>query len=175
MKHQLSKAFFILDNAPKHIIAGAVFVITLGALVPSWLNYDIIARDRAHLYVPVTKLLLQGRFHEALFGSYNPLFPLPLYEFFISVVARFSGLSLETSGRLVAVMAFVGGSFGIYIDTFLIAKDRSYALLSVILYLSNKQLLKNSVDCLKESLLVGIIIWGNCFIIWGLISNRKAV
>jgi hypothetical protein len=160
-----------IEHLPQPYITGGVLCLAVIALIPGWTNYDIIARDGAHLYVPVATLLLEGRFHEALFGSYQPLFPLPLYETLIFVLSKISGLVPETAGRLISASCYVLGSLGMYKATEQLLKDRIMALLSVLFFLANKQLLHNSVDCLKESLLVCIIIWGNYFILKGIVSQ----
>lgn len=163
----------MLDRLSSLSLLAGVCLGAMLALVPAWLNYDIIARDGAHLYVPVATLLLEGRVHEALYGPYHPLFPLPLYEVLIFAVAKFSGLAPETSGRLVSAVSFVLGAIGMYKVAELLLKNRTAALMSVLLYISNKQLLENSVDCLKESLLVCIIIWGNYCILEGIARSPR--
>jgi hypothetical protein len=162
-----------IEGFPQYSLMSIVFLVSIVALIPAWMNYDIIARDGAHLYVPVATLFLEGRFHEALFGPLRPLFPLPLYEFLIFVVAKISGLPPEISGRLVSAGSFVLGSVGIFRVSELLLKNREMALLSVLFYLSNKQLLSNSVDCLKEALFVCIIIWGNFFVLMAIVSQQK--
>ncbi len=172
-KTKLLKINETLNGYPDYIIIGIVFFISILALIPAWINYDIISMDGAVFYVPVARLFLEGNFHEALYGKLEPLFPLPLYELLIFITAKMTGFSLETSGRLVASGAYVLGSIGIYKITKEIANNRVTALISVLFYLSNRKLLEYSVDCLKESLLICIILWANFLIIKGMSSSRR--
>lgn len=166
---------YTINDLPNNAIQGAVFLICILSLLPSWMNYDIIARDGAHHYVPVAQLILEGRYYDILFGPYNAQYPLPLYEVLISLVARISGLGLETSGRLVSAMCYTIGCLGIYKLTELVSQNRFISILGVVLYISNPELLNVSVDCLKESLLVCLVIWGNYYILKGILSNRKVL
>jgi len=161
-----------LEQLSPQVLCGTVFILSTLALIPIWAHYDIVARDGAHLYIPVAKLFLEGRFHEALYGTYKPIFPLPLYEFSIFLMAKTTGFDLELSGRLVSALSFVLGSLGVYKVTELIFKNRLTALLSVLFFISNGELLDRSVDCLKESLLVCLVVWGNYYILKGIYSER---
>jgi len=161
-----------IEQTPSVKMALAVLLIGLLAIIPAWMNYDIIARDAVKLYVPVANMFMQGRFHDAIWGPLGPLV-LPLYEFLIFVVAKISDLDLETSGRLISAFSFVLGTLGIYKATEVIFKDRVVALISVLFFISNRELLWRSVDCLKESLLVCLVIWGNYFILRWSYNARK--
>lgn len=172
-KTRLMKITDALNGYPDCILTGAVFFVSILALIPAWVNYDIISMDGAVLYVPVAKLFLEGNFYEALYGKLEPLFPLPLYEFLIFMTAKITGFSLETSSRLVASSAYVLGSIGIYKITKEIANNKIAALISVLFYLSNRKLLEYSVDCLKESLLICLILWANFLIIKGINSTGR--
>jgi hypothetical protein len=88
-------------------------------------------------------------------------------------MAKTTGFDLELSGKLVSSLSFVLGSFGIYKVTELIFQNRSMALLSVIFFISNRELLDRSVDCLKESMLVCLVVWGNYLILKGIYSERR--
>jgi hypothetical protein len=162
-----------LNGYPDYILMVLVFSISILALIPAWINYDIISTDGVYFYIPVVKLFLKGNFHEALYGKLEPLFPLPLYEFLIFITVKITGFSLETSSRLVASSAYVIGSVGIYKFTKEIANNRATALISVLLYLSHRKLLEYSVDCLKESLLICLILWANFLIIKGINSTDR--
>ncbi len=172
-KTRLMKITDALNGYPDCILTGAAFFVSILALIPAWVNYDIISTDGVYFYIPVAKLFLNGNFHEALYGKLEPLFPLPLYEFLIFMTAKITGFSLETSSRLVASSAYVLGSIGIYKITKEIANNKIVALLSVLFYLSNRKLLEYSVDCLKESLLVCLILWANFLIIKGINSTGR--
>jgi hypothetical protein len=150
-----------------------VFFLSVLALIPAWINYDIISMDGVMLYIPVARLFLEGNFYEALYGKYISLFPLPLYETLIFITAKITGLGLETSGRLVAAAAYVLGSIGMYRFSETVFKNRFTALISVLFYLSHRKLLEYSVDCLKESLLVCIILWASYSIFKGVESSSK--
>ena len=130
------------------------------ALVPSWLNYDIIANDGAFQYIPVAELFLQGRFKDAFLTPQLPLFPLA-----IAGVSALTGLDPELSGRMVAAIAFIIAALGVYRLGMLTTKQRWMALLAVLFMITNRELVEDSVDCLKESLLMAFILWGNVFIL----------
>ena len=172
-KTKLLKISDTLNGYPDYIMIGIVFFISILALLPAWINYDIISTDGVYFYIPVARLFLEGNFHEALYGKLEPLFPLPLYEILIFITAKITGFSLETSSRLVASSAYVLGSIGIYKITKQIANNRITALISVLFYLSNRKLLEYSVDCLKESLLICLILWANFLIIKGINSSSR--
>ena len=164
MQNKLTDLINTIEKISSVKMTGVVLLIGLATIIPAWMNYDIIARDAIKLYVPVADMFLQGRFHDAIWGSLAPLF-IPLYEFLIFFVAKASGLGLETSGRLISAVSFVLGVLGIYKVTEVIFKDRIVALISVLFFISNRELLWRSVDCLKESLLVCLVLWGNYFIL----------
>ena len=127
-----------IEGVPPQFIVGAILILSILALIPIWINFDIISPDSVRRYLPVAQLFLEGRFHDALYGPHQPIFPLPLYEFSVFLMAKTTGFDLELSGRLVSSLSFVLGSFGIYKVTELIFKNRSMALLSVIFFISNK-------------------------------------
>ena len=152
--------------------AWLVLVMSICAILPAWINYDIISRDGAHLYIPVAKMFLNGEFHEAIFSPLRPLF-LPLYEFLVFLMAKLTGLGLETSGRLVSAISFLFAAAGLYRVAHILFQNRIISFLSVLLLIANRELLKCSVDCLKESLLVALVIWGNYFILRGISSEKR--
>jgi len=130
------------------------------ALLPSWLHYDIIANDGAFQYIPVAELFLQGRFHDAFLTPQLPLFPLA-----IAGMSALTGMDPELSGRMVAAIAFIIAALGLYRIGMLTTRRRWVALLAVLFLITNRDLVDNSVDCLKESLLLAFILWGNFFIL----------
>ncbi|MFY9167958.1 MAG: hypothetical protein WAP09_06735 [Desulfomonilia bacterium] len=162
----------IWDKTTSRHDAWVVFAISVCAILPAWLNYDIIARDGAHLYVPVAKMFLNGEFQEAVFSPLRPLV-LPLYEFLVFLMAKVTGFGLETSGRLVSVISFLFAAVGIYKVADILFHDRAVSFLSVVMLLANRELITCSVDCLKESLLVALVIWGNYFMLKGISSDAK--
>ena len=162
-----------LSGFPGYQMAGFVLLLSICAILPAWMNYDIIARDGAGLYIPVARCFLDGRFSEA--QKYVPIFPLPLYETLIFVTAKLSGLTLEVSGRLVSAVSFCAGAVGIYKLTEALFKNRLAGLISVLFYLSHRKLLGYSVDCLKESLFVCMILWANFLVVKGINSNWKSI
>jgi len=149
-------------------IALLVVLASCLALIPSWLNYDIIANDGAFQYIPVAELFLQGHFREALLTPQLPLFPLA-----IAGVSALTGLDLELSGRLVAAMAFIIAALGIYRLGMLTTRQRWAALLAVLFLITNRELVEDSVDCLKESLLAAFIVWGNVYVLRWVEERRR--
>ena len=172
-----SKAVISITGIKEKVLsmqdAWLVLAISICAILPAWINYDIISRDGAHLYIPVAKMFLNGEFKEAILSPLRPLF-LPLYEFLVFLMARLTGLGLETSGRLVSVISFLFAAAGLYKVTHILFQNRAVSYLSVLLLIANRELLKCSVDCLKESLLVALVIWGNYFILKGIFSEKRA-
>ena len=144
------------------------WLVTIAAglsLVPIWLNYDIISTDGAFQYIPTAAHFLHGRFLEG-FARPQPLFPL-----LIAGVSWVTGFGPELSGRLVSAAAFILACLGMFRLGELIFHDRWAALLAVVFLMANRELAENSVDCLKESLLVCCVLWGNYFVLKGL-DNR---
>ena len=162
----------IPDRIPLGYDLWIVLLLSTGALVPAWFSYDIISRDGAHLYIPVARLFLEGKHLEAIFGPLKPLL-LPLYEFLIFFLSRISGIGLETSGRLISSASFVIGALGLYKICNLLFKDRVISFISILFFISNRDLLSRSVDCLKESLLVCLILWANYLVLKGLSSPAR--
>ncbi len=139
------------------------------ALLPAWLNYDIISRDGAFQYVPLAQVFLEGRFLEGLLGEVDPFFPL-----IIAGIARLTGLEPELSGRIASYLAFVLTAVGMYKVGEILFRDRMVSLLAVLFLITNRQLVDRSIDCLKESLLLCCIIWGNYLVLKGISSiDRK--
>lgn len=137
------------------------------ALLPSWLHYDIIANDGAFLYIPVAELFLQGRLQEAFLAPQLPLFPL-----LIAGVSAFTGMDPELSGRMIAAAAFAIAALGLYRLGMLLFRQRWVALLAVLFMITNRELVDCSVDCLKESLLTALIIWGTYHILRWIDEHR---
>jgi hypothetical protein len=148
-----------------------VFFMSIFALIPAWINYDVIALDGARLYVPIAKSICQRTF-SSFDGSW---FPLPLYENLICCLSKFSGLNFETSGRLISSVFYVIAAMGLYRLTLVLSGEKIVGLLSIIFFIANRQLLQCSVDVLKESMLVALIIWGNYFIYVALKSSGDKV
>jgi len=163
---------FSIDTMSETGVVGFIIVSCVLALIPEWLNYDILSRDGASLYIPVAKLLLEGRVHDALFGVYKPGI-IPLYEMSIALISFVTPFDLETSGRLVSVFFFIVGAVGIYKATRIICSDRLAALLSFLFYLSSRDSLEYSTDCLKETLLVAIVVWGNYFLLQAMYAHKQ--
>jgi len=150
----------VSEDRPAFSTALLVVLASVLALAPSWINYDIIANDGAFQYIPVAELFLQGRFRDALLTPQLPLFPLA-----IAGMSFITGLDPELSGRLVAALAFIVAALGIYRLGMLTAGQRRVALLAVLFLVTNRELVQDSVDCLKESLLAALIVWGNVWIL----------
>lgn len=151
-----------IDSWPSYRITWMVLAVAFLALLPAWLNYDIISRDGAFQYIPTASLFLEGRFLDGLARPQLPLFPLLLAGF-----SKVLGLDLETSGRLISALGFILACLGIYKVSEFIFKNRLVALLSVLFLISNRELIDRSVDCLKESLLLSFVLWGNYLILKG--------
>ena len=153
--------------------AYAVLIVSALALAPAWINYDIISNDGASYYLPITELLREGKFLENIHSGLRPLI-VPLYEILIAVTATITGLGLETSGRLVSAVCFLLAAVGMYKTADVLFRNRAISFVSVLLLLANRELLECSVDCLKESLLAALVIWGNFFMLKGLPVQGRA-
>lgn len=151
-----------VDSIAPNTMTWLVSAVAGLSLVPIWLNYDIISTDGAFQYIPTALLFLQGWFLEG-FARPQPFFPL-----LIAGVSWVTGFEPELSGRLISAFAFILAVLGIFKLSELIFHDRWVALLAVVFLAANRELAENSVDCLKESLLVCCVIWGNYFILKGL-------
>ena len=138
------------------------------ALLPAWLNYDIISRDGAFQYAPLAQMFLEARFHEGLTGEVDPFFPL-----IIAGIAWLTGFEPELSGRIASYLAYVLTAMGMYKVGELLFRDRKVSLLAVLFLITNRQLVDRSIDCLKESLLLCCIIWGSYLVLKGISSIDK--
>jgi hypothetical protein len=136
-----------------------VFLMSILALIPAWINYDVIALDGANYYIPIARLICEGTFS----GYDGSWFPLPLYENLICCLSRFSGFYFETSGRLISSVFYMIAAMGLYRFSLALSGEKIVGLLSVMFFIANRQLLQCSVDVLKESMLIALIIWGNYF------------
>ncbi|MBN2298548.1 MAG: hypothetical protein JXM72_08135 [Deltaproteobacteria bacterium] len=133
------------------------------ALLPAWMNYDIISRDGAFQYVPAARVFLEGNFHEGFLRRELPLFPL-----IMAFIAKITGFDLELSGRLASYLAYVLAAIGMFKLSEVVFKNRVIALLAVLFLITNRHFVDRSIDCLKESLLICCIIWGNYLILKGI-------
>jgi hypothetical protein len=149
--------------SPEVIDIPLVGLCAVLALVPAWLNYDIISKDGAFQYVPMARAFLAGSFRDTLLG--NP--QLPLFPLVMAGVAKLTGLSLELSGRVVSALGYVMAAMGMYAMSRLLFRGRAVALLASLFLAANAELMQCSVDCLKESLLLCLVIGGNCLAIAG--------
>jgi hypothetical protein len=148
-----------------------VFLMSILALIPAWINYDVIALDGANYYIPIARSICEGTFS----GYDGSWFPLPLYENLICCLSRFSGFDFETSGRLISSVFYVIAAMGLYRFALALSSEKIVGLLSIIFFIANRQLLQCSVDVLKESMLVALIIWGNFFVYKALKSSGDKI
>ena len=158
---------FIERVSQAWIIVFIIFV-SLISLVPSWLQYDIISNDGAFQYIPVAELYLKGAFLEALTQKQLPIFPILLALF-----SWFTGFDLEMSGRLISVISFCLAAIGLFKLTTFVHPSRIAGLIAVLFMITSRVLLNCSVDCLKESLLLSIVIWANYLIILGIGKEQE--
>lgn len=158
---------FIEKVSQAWIIVFIIFV-SLISLIPSWRQYDIISNDGAFQYIPVAELYLKGAFIEALTQKQLPLFPMLLALF-----SWLTGLDLEMSGRLISVISFCLAAIGLFKLTTFVYPSRIAGLIAVLFMITSRVLLNCSVDCLKESLLLSIVIWANYLIIIGTGNEQK--
>jgi len=150
------------DSVSTHTMMWMMSAAAFLSLLPLWLHYDIISPDGAFQYIPTARLFLEGCFFEG-FARPQPLFPL-----LIAGVSWATGAGPELAGRLISAGAFIIAALGMFKLGELIFHDRWTALISVLFLITNRELAEDSVDCLKESLLVACILWGNFFVLKGL-------
>jgi hypothetical protein len=158
----------LLERVPQGWIFIFIIFASLISLIPSWLQYDIISNDGAFQYIPVAELYLRGAFNEALSQKQLPLFPMLLALF-----SWLSGLDLEMSGRLISVISFCLAAIGLFKLATYIQPSRIAGLIAVLFMITSRVLLYCSVDCLKESLLLCIVIWANYLILLGMGNEQK--
>ncbi len=158
-----------IESVPEAILFLLLGVVAFLALLPAWLNYDIVSRDGALQYIPIARLFLEQKFHDALFNNVQ----LPLFPLIIAGVSKVTGLSLEMSGRVTSYIAYIIAALGMFRMTEFLFKNRFVALLAFLFLITNRQLIIRSVDCLKESLFLCCIIWGNYLILKGISSAAK--
>jgi len=163
MTLQIQKVHSISSGMMVWIASAAAFL----SIIPIWLNYDIISPDGAFQYIPTARFFLEGNFLAGL-SQPQPFFPL--------LIAGFSwvtGINPELSGRLLSAGAFILAALGMLKLTELIFHDKWIALIAVLFLITNRELAEDSVDCLKESLLVGCILWGNYLVLKGIVVPDK--
>jgi len=124
-----------MEDRPAWQISFLVLVVSMLALLPAWLHYDIISRDGAFQYIPVARLFLDGNIVGALSRP-----QLPLYPMLMAALSWITGVDLELSGRLISGLSFILASLGLYKVTELVFKDRWASLLAVLFLISNKEL-----------------------------------
>jgi len=133
------------------------------ALLPAWMNYDIISRDGAFQYIPAARVFLEGNILQGFLRPQLPLFPM-----IMAVVAKITGFDLEMSGRVVSYLAYILAAIGMFKVGEVVFKNRLISLVAVLFLITNRQYVDRSIDCLKESLLICCIVWGNYFILKGI-------
>lgn len=133
------------------------------ALLPAWLHFDTISRDGAFQYVPMARQILDGELKDVVLN--NP--QLPLFPMLLAGASKLTGLDPGMSGRLISVASLLLAAMGLFQLTAFLFKKNSVAFIAVFFMLTNRQLVLRSVDCLKESLLIACIIWGNYLIVKG--------
>lgn len=158
-----------IEHIPQTAIFALLGVVAFLALLPAWVHYDVISMDGAFQYVPMARLFLEQKFYDVLVN--NP--QLPLFPLIIAGVSKFTSLDLEMSGRIVSYMAYIVAALGIFKMTDFLYKNRFIALLAFLFLITNRQLINRSIDCLKESLFLCFIIWGNYLILEGISSATK--
>ncbi|HEY9160034.1 MAG TPA: hypothetical protein VIS94_02965 [Desulfomonilia bacterium] len=158
-----------IDRIPLGWICLFIIPACLISLAPSWYQYDIISMDGAFQYIPVAELYLNGTFIEALMQKQLPLFPMLLALF-----SWITGFDLEMSGRLISIISFCIAAIGLFRLTVFVNSSRISGLIAVLFMITSRVLLYCSVDCLKESLLLCIIIWANYLILSGTSSEKKS-
>lgn len=158
-----------IELIPRGVLCVLLAFAAFLALLPSWLNYDIISRDGAFQYVPIARLFLEQKFHDALVNNAQ----LPLFPLIIASVSKLTGLSLEMSGRVTSYLAYIVAALGMFKMADFLFKNRFIALLAFLFLITNRQLINRSIDCLKESLFLCCVIWGNYLIFKGISSAAK--
>ncbi len=151
-----------VDSISPNVMMWIVSAVAVLSLLPIWLNYDIISPDGAFQYIPTARFFLEGNFLAGL-SQPQPLFPL-----LIAGVSWMTGFNPELAGRMLSAGAFILAALGMFKLSELIFHDKWIALIAVLFLITNRELVENSVDCLKESLLVGCILWGNYFVLKGI-------
>lgn len=159
-----------IDRIPLSWICLFIILACLISLAPSWYQYDIISMDGAFQYIPVAELYLNGAFIEALTQKQLPLFPMLLALF-----SWITSFDLEMSGRLISVISFCIAAIGLFRVTVFVNSSRISGLIAVLFMITSRVLLYCSVDCLKESLLLCIIIWANYLILIGTSNEKKVI
>jgi hypothetical protein len=144
-----------------------VLLISSISLIPSWIHYDIIANDGAFWYIPLAKMYLNGKFLDTL-----PL-ELPVYPMLLAGISYLTGFNIELVGRILSAIFFVLSALGLFKLTQAVFKCKSAALIGVIFMITNRDLLDLSVDCLKETLVLCLIIWATYFMAYWLLISRN--
>ena len=148
-----------LNKLSEKIVLLIVFMMSLGALIPAWLNFDIISRDGAFVYIPVADLYLQGKYVEAMSSE------LPLYPMMLAFFSSISSLDLEMTGRIMSAVFFILSAIGLYCLASSVFKSRIISIISVFLMITNRVLFGVDVDCLKETFVISIAVWANYFMV----------
>lgn len=158
-----------LDSISWVGMTAVIFVLAILAIIPAWINYDIIARDGAFQYIPTAKLFYEGNLTQAMSQQQLPFFP-----FAIAIFSLITGVGFEMSGRIVAALAYVIAAFGIFKAGSMICGNRLCGFLSLLFFITNWVVVSTSVDCLQESLQLAFILWANIFIFASITKKNTA-
>jgi hypothetical protein len=142
-------------------------LMAIVSIVPPWFHYDIIAEDGAFHYIPIAKIIIEGDILNALSQE------LPVYPLLVSVMSFLTGNNFELAGRILSAIFYVLSALGMFKLTHSAFNSKSAAILSVIFLITNRDLMDLGVDCLKETLVLCLIIWSSYFWISWMISQKR--
>jgi hypothetical protein len=169
MTHFVSILDEKLDRISWAGMTALIFVLAIAAIIPAWINYDIIARDGAFQYIPTAKLFYEGNLAQAMSQQQLPFFP-----FALAVFSLITGVDFEMSGRIVAVIAYVIAAFGMFKAGSMICGNRLCGFISLLFFITNWVVVSTSVDCLQESLQLAFILWANICIFTSITEKNAA-
>ncbi len=167
MMHLVSIFDEKLDRISWAGMTALISVLAIAAIIPAWLNYDIIARDGAFQYIPTAKLFYDGNLAQAMSQQQLPFFPMAL-----AIFSLITGVDFETSGRAVAVIAYVVAAFGMFKAGSMICSSRLCGFLALLFFITNWVVVSTSVDCLQESLQLAFVLWANICILTSLTKKN---
>ena len=139
-----------------------IFIIGLAmiGLLPAWLQFGIASMDATSLYIPTARLFALGDFAAGFSKSH------PLYALLVYLMSSVTGFDFEISGRLVAAFNFILASLALFEITYKLSSDKLIAVVAALLLVFNPEFVLRSVDCLKESLIIALVLWANYFILF---------
>lgn len=144
--------------------SGVAWLATfLGVLLATWMvlqAHGAINSDGL-LYIEVARLFAAGEWQEG-----SKLYPAPLYPFLIFIVHKISGLQLQWSAHVLAIVAFGMTSGGLMVLVRAVGGDRNTMIAAMLLLFASPYLVGDVLPMiLRDQLFWAVHLWSLVFFI----------